>query len=128
MTLYLSKGSQPGRDCAQAFSRERFKPRSEYHLTDLKCGRIFEFASPLIECDPVFFELPEGSNGASFGRHWDIGDMDASGEPACTKVSAIMQIIEKTAMIENMLAASMSPSMAASLDWSRALQSRSIVP
>ncbi|WP_408586962.1 DUF5934 domain-containing protein [Novosphingobium sp.] len=44
------------------------------------------------------------------------------------KVSAIMQIIEKTAMIENMLAASMSPSMAASLDWSRALQSRSIVP
>jgi hypothetical protein len=30
-----------------------------------------------------------------------------------------MQIIEKTAMIENMLAASMSPSMAASLDWSR---------
>ena len=44
------------------------------------------------------------------------------------KVSAIMQIIEKTAMIENMLAASMSPSKAASLDWSRALQSRSIVP
>ena len=44
------------------------------------------------------------------------------------KVSTIMQIIEKTAMIENMLAASMSPSMAASLDWSRALQSRSIVP
>ncbi|MBU0773992.1 MAG: conjugal transfer protein TraH, partial [Alphaproteobacteria bacterium] len=31
-------------------------------------------------------------------------------------------------LIENMLAASMSPSMAASLDWSRALQSRSIVP
>lgn len=44
------------------------------------------------------------------------------------KVLGIMQIIEKTAMIENMLAASMSPSMAASLDWSRALQSRSIVP
>ncbi len=44
------------------------------------------------------------------------------------KVSAIMQIIEKTAMIENMLAASMSPSMAAALDWSRGLQSRSIVP
>ena len=44
------------------------------------------------------------------------------------KVSAIMQIIEKTAMIENMLAASMSPSMAAALDWSRGMQSRSIVP
>jgi conjugative transfer pilus assembly protein TraH len=44
------------------------------------------------------------------------------------KVLGIMQIIEKTAMIENMLAASMSPSMSASLDWSRALQSRSIVP
>jgi len=44
------------------------------------------------------------------------------------KVLGIMQIIEKTAMIENMLAASMSPSLAASLDWSRALQSRSIVP
>ena len=38
------------------------------------------------------------------------------------------QIIEKTAMIENMLAASMSPSMAAALDWSRGLQSRSIIP
>ena len=44
------------------------------------------------------------------------------------KVSAIMQIIEKTAMIENMLAASMSPSMAAALDWSRGVQSRAIVP
>ena len=44
------------------------------------------------------------------------------------RVSAIMQIIEKTAMIENMLAASMSPSMAAALDWSRGMQSRSIVP
>jgi conjugative transfer pilus assembly protein TraH len=39
-----------------------------------------------------------------------------------------MQIIEKTAMIENALAASMSPSMSAALDWSRGLQSRSIVP
>ena len=44
------------------------------------------------------------------------------------KVSAIMQIIEKTAMIENALAASMSPSMSAALDWSRGLQSRSIIP
>ena len=44
------------------------------------------------------------------------------------KVSAIMQIIEKTAMIENTLAASMSPSMSAALDWSRGMQSRSIVP
>ena len=44
------------------------------------------------------------------------------------KVSAIMQIIEKTAMIENLLAASMSPSMAAALDWSRGVQTRSLVP
>ena len=44
------------------------------------------------------------------------------------RVSAIMQIIEKTAMIENMLAASMSPSMAAALDWSRGVQSRALVP
>jgi conjugative transfer pilus assembly protein TraH len=44
------------------------------------------------------------------------------------KVSAIMQIIEKTAMIENMLSASMSPSMAAALDWSRAVQNRSLTP
>jgi hypothetical protein len=39
------------------------------------------------------------------------------------KVNAIMQIIEKTAFIENVLAASMSPGMAASLDWSRGVQS-----
>ncbi len=44
------------------------------------------------------------------------------------KVSAIMQIIEKTAMIENMLSASMSPSMAAALDWSRAVGNRSLTP
>ena len=44
------------------------------------------------------------------------------------KVSAIMLIIEKTAMIENMLSASMSPSMAAALDWSRAVQNRSLTP
>jgi len=44
------------------------------------------------------------------------------------RITAIVQIIEKTAMIENMLAASMSPSMAAALDWSRGLQSRSITP
>jgi conjugative transfer pilus assembly protein TraH len=44
------------------------------------------------------------------------------------RVTAIVQIIEKTAMIENMLAASMSPSMAAALDWSRGIQSRSITP
>ena len=42
------------------------------------------------------------------------------------KVSAIMQIIEKTAYIENMLAAEMSPGMAASLDWSRAVQTRAL--
>ena len=42
------------------------------------------------------------------------------------KVAAIMQIIEKTAFIENVLAASMSPGMAASLDWSRGVQSRAL--
>ncbi|MDE8652250.1 conjugal transfer protein TraH [Novosphingobium album (ex Liu et al. 2023)] len=42
------------------------------------------------------------------------------------KVGAIMQIIEKTAFIENVLAASMSPGMAASLDWSRGLTSRAL--
>lgn len=42
------------------------------------------------------------------------------------KVGAIMQIIEKTAFIENVLAASMSPGMSASLDWSRGLQSRAL--
>ena len=42
------------------------------------------------------------------------------------KVGAIMQIIEKTAYIENVLAAEMSPGMAASLDWSRAVQTRAL--
>lgn len=43
------------------------------------------------------------------------------------RVGAIMQIIEKTAFIENVLASSMSPGMAASLDWSRAVQNRALV-
>jgi len=43
------------------------------------------------------------------------------------RVNAIMQIIEKTAFIENVLATQMSPSLAASLDWSRAVQSRALV-
>jgi len=42
------------------------------------------------------------------------------------RVTAIMQIIEKTAFIENVLAASMSPGMAASLDWSRGVQNRAL--
>ncbi len=42
------------------------------------------------------------------------------------KVGAIMQIIEKTAFIENMLAAQMSPGMAAALDWSRGVRSRGL--
>ena len=42
------------------------------------------------------------------------------------KVNAIMQIIEKTAFIENVLSASMSPGMAASLDWSRGVQNRAL--
>jgi conjugative transfer pilus assembly protein TraH len=43
------------------------------------------------------------------------------------RVNAIMQIIEKTAFIEKVLATQMSPSLAASLDWSRAVQSRALV-
>ncbi|MEO6716414.1 MAG: conjugal transfer protein TraH [Novosphingobium sp.] len=43
------------------------------------------------------------------------------------KVSAVLQIIQKTAFIENQLQAAMSPAMAASLDWSRAVSSRSLV-
>lgn len=42
------------------------------------------------------------------------------------KVNAVMQIIEKTAFIENVLAAQMSPSMAAALDWSRGVQNRAL--
>ena len=42
------------------------------------------------------------------------------------KVNAVLQIIEKTAFIENVLAASMSPGMAASLDWSRGVQNRAL--
>lgn len=43
------------------------------------------------------------------------------------RVNAIMQIIEKTAFIENVLAASMSPGMAASLDWSRGVRTRALI-
>ena len=42
------------------------------------------------------------------------------------RVNAIMQIIEKTAFIENVLATQMSPGMAAALDWSRSVQSRAL--
>jgi conjugative transfer pilus assembly protein TraH len=42
------------------------------------------------------------------------------------KVGAIMQIIEKTAFIENLLASQMSPGMAAALDWSRAVETRTL--
>jgi conjugative transfer pilus assembly protein TraH len=44
-----------------------------------------------------------------------------TGRPTRISRSMPLQIIEKTAFIENMLAASMSPGMAASLDWSRGL-------
>ncbi len=43
------------------------------------------------------------------------------------KVNAVLQIIQKTAFIESELQASMSPAMAASLDWSRAVTNRSLV-
>jgi conjugative transfer pilus assembly protein TraH len=42
------------------------------------------------------------------------------------RITAIMQIIQKTAFLENVLAASMSPGMAASLDWSRGVSSRGL--
>ena len=42
------------------------------------------------------------------------------------KVNTVLQIIEKTAYIENVLAAQMSPGMAAALDWSRGVQTRAL--
>ena len=42
------------------------------------------------------------------------------------KVNAVLQIIEKTQYIENVLATQMSPGMAAALDWSRAVQTRAL--
>jgi conjugative transfer pilus assembly protein TraH len=42
------------------------------------------------------------------------------------RVTAIMQIIQKTQFLENVLATSMSPGMAASLDWSRAVTNRGL--
>ena len=41
-------------------------------------------------------------------------------------VNAVLQIIEKTAFIENVLATQMSPGMAAELDWSRAVSNRAL--
>ncbi|TVV74645.1 conjugal transfer protein TraH [Sphingomonas solaris] len=42
------------------------------------------------------------------------------------RVTAIMAIIQKTQFLENVLATSMSPGMAASLDWSRGLAARGL--
>lgn len=42
------------------------------------------------------------------------------------RVTAIMQIIQKTQYLENVLASSLSPGMAASLDWSRAVANRGL--
>ncbi len=42
------------------------------------------------------------------------------------RVTAIMQIIQKTQFLENVLANSLSPGMAASLDWSRAVSNRGL--
>lgn len=42
------------------------------------------------------------------------------------RVTAIMAIIEKTQFLENVLASSMSPGMAASLDWSRGVATRGL--
>jgi conjugative transfer pilus assembly protein TraH len=42
------------------------------------------------------------------------------------RVTAIMQIIQKTQFLENVLANSLSPSIAASLDWSRAINNRAL--
>lgn len=42
------------------------------------------------------------------------------------RVTAIMQIIQKTQFLENVLANSLSPSMGASLDWSRAVNNRGL--
>lgn len=42
------------------------------------------------------------------------------------RVSAIMQIVQQTGFLESVLQSSMSPGMAASYDWSRAVQSRGV--
>ena len=42
------------------------------------------------------------------------------------KVSALMQVIQKTAFLESTLAASMSPAMSASIEWSRSMGSHGI--
>jgi hypothetical protein len=42
------------------------------------------------------------------------------------RLTAIMQIIQKTQFLENVLASSLSPGMAASLDWSRAINNRGL--
>lgn len=43
-----------------------------------------------------------------------------------TRVSAIMQIVQQTGFLESVLQSSMSPGMAASYDWSRAVQTRGV--
>jgi conjugative transfer pilus assembly protein TraH len=43
------------------------------------------------------------------------------------KVSALMQIIQKTAFLESTLTAQMSPAMSASIEWSRSMNARGIV-
>ena len=42
------------------------------------------------------------------------------------RVTAIMHVIQKTQFLENVLANSLSPSMTASLDWSRAVNNRGL--
>ena len=42
------------------------------------------------------------------------------------RITAIMAIIQKTQFLENVLANSMSPGMAAALDWSRGVSARGL--
>jgi hypothetical protein len=58
---------------------------------------------------------------ASPSQHSSPGARRPAGQHAFEGQSRIMQIIEKTAFIENVLATQMSPGMAAALDWSRGL-------
>ena len=92
-----------------------------FALLDRIVGEAGRSMSSFIGADEAKIALWQGQVGAVKTA---LADRQANMH---LKVSAVLQIIEKTAFIENQLAASMSPAMAASLDWSRAVSSRSLV-
>ena len=92
-----------------------------FALLDRIVGEAGRSMSSFIGADEAKIALWQGQVGAVKTA---LADRQANMH---LKVSAVLQIIEKTAFIENQLAASMSPAMAASLDWSRAVSGRSLV-